>query len=775
MAFGGVNFLTIAGMKVKFTEFRRFTIDVQGSEIQAQRTQPPFIDYSQDGFAGGINTSAEANDAGNTVNSMLAMEPIGPDGNAGPWLRIGKQIRRVTALAASHQAADIMAFKGKLIIASTSTDAGFSIQQWNGTALTTEAGLPNGGAHRLFTYRNNAVAFNDRNPGYNYDLDATGAWTSASNGTASGSGVHAAASIYASSTARLYFAADEGAGAGTQAVIRYLEALGAAATAAATLEERFCRAMIADGTTIYIAGADTTTAAVWGTLYSLSGTTLSVVARLADDYIVAAEKFKGQLYFGTNNGKLYVLEGDELTLVRTFNIDLVGPPAQQLRGIHATPEALWVGFTEQSGTLLAIWRFDGEAWTQPHIYPSTPANLNVNRLVTYQGRRVLNVGSTHGIYEVSSGNFCSSGRVELNDVLYGGQFPKGWVEVAAYHSALKVGQSVQLRHKLNGSTAEITDTINEAVGSVESILAFNAGTVGARVRPHLYLTNVTATGAGSTAGSTNTIELYGARVRALAAPGEKEIWTAELDLRQRSEAFSDGTTDRFDALAKFHYLQARKDDGGDFQAIDPFREDTATGTPKAAMMARFDNQEPFEWDLGQLATGAEILVPVKMVQSRGDVGTLSNGNFEADAVGTSGNNITAWTQTATTSSGQASISTAQFAVGAKSLALTMDGTPQIYGMTQTITGLTGGRYYTIRGRIKRSLSAGQFNIQVSSTGLVANTEFLTSATDDEFYEYRRVFQLPAANSAATIRLQGTSAGGANPTGTVWVDGVRLTE
>jgi len=775
MTFKVLDYLTLGDQRFRYNDFRRFTIPVDLPQLQAKRSQPPFIDYEQTGFAGGI-TNDDGNDEGNTYRSALGMEPIGPDANPGNWLRIGKQIRKLLTGVPPVEA--ILPFKGLLVLGGTSTAGITTIQTWNGTGVAQQDALPNG-CKKLIAFQNNAIAFNNQNGDYSYDLDATGAWTDVVT-TSSGTGCHVGAVVYSGTTSRLYRVIDEQGATGNPARLSWLPSPGGADTVIGTLEEKFSRAMVSDGTTLYFAGAETSANSVWGTIYKYDGTNISIMARLTSDYAVSAVILDGKSYWGTLNGHVYVLDGTIWSRLRTFNTVGVSQP---LRGLYATADALYVSFVDATTSNITIWRYDGTAWSQPHTHPFTPVGVIAGELSLYEGRLVIaDPNSTAGPFEVGATNYAASGRVELQDIVYGVPgTPKSYAVASLSHVPLVAGQSVQLRHTLENSTTEVTDGTNSAIGETETELPLPLQTVGARLRPHFYITNATAVGAPSTAGSSNQFIVYGGRVRAIALPSERQVWQGNLVLRQ--ENFNDGTTDPYDPLEKFESLQALKSGGKAFQALDPFREATATATGvKAAMMAMFDGQQHLEWSMSHLQAGgvlsADFKVPVRMVQAFPDI-PINNPSFEADAAGTSGANITGWTQTPGTSTGAASVSTGVTAPdGSRSLALTFAtgvAGPSLYGVTQTITGLTGGRYYTVGGYLRRQMSAGLVYIEVSSTGLQVRTRELASATDSAFTWYQRTFQLPAANTAVTLRVQGSSGAGADPVGTLWADKVRLSE
>ena len=774
MPFEAVDYLTIDGYRYHFRNFKRFSIPVELPQLQAVRIQPPNIDAEVQSFEGGI-TANDLDATGNYYRDALGMEPVGPpNAETLPWLRVSKMMAELGATPAILGFMALRPYKN-LLIAGGATDG--QIYSYDGSSWELHDTLPF--IPNVFVrWGSFLFAHSQSNANWSYSSAATNTWTDQTAALV-GSACYGAVPVHYNTTEvdYIYRVVDDSSGFAAQ--LRRSSSNGPADTTEvmlAQLSEPVSRGgMVIDGNTLYLTGANIETDTPSGTVYSHSistgGVGVAPVGQFGSNYAVQAALFRGKVYFGMQlRGELYVLDGGDLRLLRTF--DTTYP----VKAMTTANGALWVAVINTDLTRILIWRYDGETWSQPYYFnlgTLTPTGLNA--LTFYRERPVIGLANaTAGVcaLEVTSGTYNQTGFIEEPDVVYGAPgLKKGYLHGRLQHTALKAGQSIRLTHKLNGSTVETTDGTNADVGSVETIIPFPPETVGTRLRPKWYLNAASATG-----GSTNTITAYSAGVRATPLPPEREVWTADLALT--NSVYNDGTTDTRDALEKYERLLELKRTGRMFQVVDPFRESSATSLPRAAMMAKIDAQVPLEWDAGQLASnqgGADIRVPIRISQALGDVVGPLNLDFENDAAGTSGANITGWAQSPTTSSGAASISTAQFKTGAKSIALTFSGTPTLYAETQTFTGLVGGRYYTVAGNIKRSLSAGMVYIEVSSTGLGVRTDELTSAMDADFDWYERTFQLPAANTALTLKLQGSSAGGAMPTGTVWFDSVRLME
>ncbi len=771
MPFEAVDHLTIDGFRYHFQNFKRFSVPLELPQLQAIRIQPPNIDAEVQTFDGGVKAD-DLNATGNYYRSSLGMEQVGPvNSTLTPQIRVG---RRVDALGTTPPAVlglrTLFPTGGRLLAGSVSG----AVYSWDGTTYALQDTLPDE-TGAWITVGNAVVAFNANTPGYSYILrGTTGAFTDVVTTAAnSGAGCYGAVVVFDSSNDYVVYRTNNASSpsSGGQASLDRMT-IGSSTPADGFLldEPQSFGGMFVVGNTINLTGADT--ANNLGAFYTYThGGTLTRVAQVRDNYPISGAYFRGAAYYGMRHGgQIYRLSGNTLELVREFNT------TQQIKALSVLRDALWVGFEGASTTGRAqIWKYDGVGWSQPFARDIT--NLeSVNAINSYANNLVVALTNTttvsQNLYEVSSDDYRQIGQLELPDVVYGvPSLEKSYIHTRIQHSPLLDGQSVRITHRIDNSTVETTDGTNSALGSVETIIPFPVETVGSRLRPQAHFT-----AASTTAGSTKALTAYSAGIRAAPLPPEREVWTADLMLT--NSLYNDGTSDSRDALEKYERLSELKRNGRTFQAIDPFRESSATSIPRAAMMAKIDAQLPLEWEAQQLASnagGAYLSVPIRFSQVYGDVVGPSNLDFENDAAGATA--ITSWTYSATTSSGSASISTAAnaFRTGNKSVALTFSGTPTLFNISQTITGLTGGRYYTVGGYIKRTLSAGQVYIEVSSTGLGVRTDELTSATDTEFDWYERTFQLPTANTAITVRLGGTSAGGAMPTGTVHFDGLRVIE
>ena len=789
MPFEPVDYLTIDGYRYHFRNFKRFSIPVELPQLQAVRIQPPNIDAEVQSFEGGI-MSEDLDATGNFYRDARGMEPTGPVGAVTKRaLRVGRQIvptnssgaTAITGFAAVEGWGEL-----QRIVAGAATNGG--IYQYDGSTWALADTLPAGTPSKIIQFDRDMIVFNSTNANWHYASGAGTTYTLRQPQFSSGAGCYAACVAYggfdglagaSAGTPILYRVVDRDewwAAAGGGAGVRAMSAASATnETIIARLEERYSRGgMIAAGGSIYACGANIILP-YHGSIYQLSGATgdCQRVAEISDNYVVSAAYYRGEVYFGMQlGGRLYKLVGNTLELVREFPIlGLPNAADQALKALFVYGDRLWVGAVndDSSRNVIRLWTYDGEGWSEPHF--SQPQGSTIHRINGFAPigviPKLVMVGESETTgrhsWEISSATISQTGELELPDVVYGAPaLRKSYIHGRLQHSPLLAGQSIRLTHKLNDSTVETTDGTNADVGSVETIIPFPPETVGTRLRPKWYLNAASATG-----GSTNTITAYSAGVRATPLPPEREVWTADLALT--NSVYNDGTTDTRDALEKYERILELKRTGRTFQVVDPFRVSSATTLPHAAMMAKIDAQVPLEWDAGQLASdqgGADIRVPIRISQALGDVVGPLNLSFENDAAGATA--ITGWTHA--TASGAASISTAQFRVGQKSLALTFAGAANI-GLSQAITGLVGGRYYTVGAYIKRALSAGAFAIEVTSTGLGVRTPILTSATDADFDWYEQTFQLPSANTAVTIRLAST----ASASGTVWVDDVRFTE
>ncbi len=772
MPFEAVDHLTIDGFRYHFNNFKRFSIPLELPQLQAIRLQPPNIDAEVQSFEGGI-TANDLDATGNYYRSALGMEQVGPvNATMTPQIRVG---RRVDALGTTPPAVlgltSLFSQSGRLIAGSVSG----AIYEWTGTTYVLRDTLP-AQVGKWLTVGNAYVAYYATAPGYSFSaVSSTGAFTDVvTSAPSQGAGCYAAAWVYNTSNAPVVYRIDNASAptSGGFAANFVSHSVGSSSVLTSFLldEPESFGGMFVAGNTFHFTGADSVDNNGSFYTYTIGGTPQRV-AQIRDNYVVSGVLFRGTEYYGMRHGgRLYTLSGGNLTLVREFNT------THPLSAVSVLQDALWVAFEGASSTGRAqIWKYDGVSWSQPFARDIT--NLeSVNAIDSYANNLVVALTNTttvsQNLYEVSSDDYRQIGQLELPDVVYGvPSLEKSYIHTRIQHSALLDGQSVRVTHRLDNSTVETTDGTNSALGSVETIIPFPVETIGSRLRPQVHFT-----AASTTAGSTKALTAYSAGIRAAPLPPEREVWTADLMLT--NSLYNDGTSDSRDALEKYERLLELKRSGRTFQAIDPFRESSATTLPRAAMMAKIDAQLPLEWEAQQLASnagGAYLSVPIRFSQVYGDVVGPSNLDFENDAAGATA--ISSWTYSATTSSGSASISTAvnTFRTGNKSVALTFSGTPTLFNISQTITGLVGGRYYTVGGYIKRTLSAGQVYIEVSSTGLGVRTDELTSATDAEFDWYERTFMLPTANTALTVRLGGTSAGGAMPTGTVHFDGLRVIE
>ena len=785
MAFEAVDYLTIDGYRYHSRNFKRFSIPVELPQLQAVRIQPPNIDAEVQSFEGGIS-EMDLDATGNFYRDARGMEAVAPAGVGleRRALRVGRQIvptnssgaTAITGFQTVHHY-----FGKQRIVAGAATNGG--IYNYDGSTWQLIDTLPAGTPTKFVQVDTHLAVFNSTNPDWAYTSGVGTTYTLRAIAAASGIGTYAAVAMYAPSGAgdagrqRVYRVVDydkvwsNGNGAG----VRMIPAVSATTELyVGQLDESYSRGgMIVAGGNLYVCGANIV-GPYSGSVYQLSGATgdIDKIAEISDNYLVSAAYYRGEIYFGAQlGGRLYKLSGNTLELVREFPI--AGLPTESdkaVRALFVYGDKLWVAGVndDSSRNIIRLWNYDGEAWSSPHV--SQPQGSTIHRINGVAPAAIIPklvlVGESDTTgrhsWEVSTATVSQTGELELPDVVYGAPaIRKSYIHGRIQHSPLLAGQSVRLTHKINDSTVETTDGTNADVGSVETIIPFPVEAVGTRLRPKAYFN-----AASATAGSTNTLVAYSAGVRATPLPVEREVWTADLALT--NSVYNDGTTDTRDALEKYERLLELKRTGRVFQVVDPFRVSSATSLPHAAMMAKIDAQVPLEWDAGQLASnqgGADIRVPIRISQALGDVVGPLNLSFENDAAGATA--ITGWSFVG--SSGSASISTAQFRVGTKSVALTYAGS--FGGMSQTITGLTGGRYYTVGAYIKRSLSAGAFSIEVTSTGLGVRTPILTSATDADFDWYEQTFQLPSANSAVIIRLAST----ASASGTVWVDDVRFTE
>ncbi len=790
MPFEAVDYITLDGFRYAFNNFKRFSIPTELPQIEAIKVQPPYIDFETQSFDGGM-TAAAGGATANYYRDAVALEQVSTiDGDVErPYLQTGRALVPVGTTGATvltRSRAAINWRQGQLYLGAA-TSAG--VYKYNGTSWALIDTLATGTITAFAQYRDRLVAMLSGTADWEWTT-ATGvaAFTPIALTTGGGGcwAVTETAVPFGSTGGVLYRIVDldnnvEGNG---RAGLRRFTPDSSVETVCGFLEEGWSRSPIIqdDGGTIYITGAAFSAEPFSAQIYKYAGQAASgslvPIARMNGDIFSAAAYFRGTPYFGTKlRPQLYRYANNGLELVKSFPFYAAtdGDPTWSL--YVDNDRLLAAGVYDDVGqNSIRIYSFDGEAWSQPYTQEAFTSNIFAAGPMALApagvGHKlvVAAVTNTTGgfAFEVSTATYSAVSQLQMADVVYGSPtVQKSYVHGRIQHSALLSGQSVRLTHRLDGSTVETTDGTNVGVGSKETVIPFPVETVGSRLHPRWYLNAASATG-----GSTKSITVYSAGVRAAPLPVEREVWTADLVLTNNQ--WNDGTSDSRDALEKYERLVELKRGGRTFQAIDPFRESSATTLPRAAMMAKIDAQLPLEWDAQQLASnagGAYISVPIRFSQVYGDVVGPSNLDFENDAAGATA--ITGWTYSATTSSGSASISTAvnTFRTGSKSVALTFSGTPTLFNISQTITGLTGGRYYTVGGYLKRQMSAGVACIEVSSTGLGVRTDEIASATDAEFDWYERTFQLPVANSAITVRVGATGT----PAGTLWLDGVRCIE
>ncbi len=782
MPFEAVDHLTIDGYRYHFNNFRRFSIPLELPQLQAVRVQPPNIDAEVQGFDGGLSPQ-DLDATGSFYRDAVGMEPTGPVGAITKRaLKVGRSIVPVDSSGATGLTGLSSLVNGPgagALIAGAATNGNVYQYVAGGTPeWSLLDAVPAGAVTKILNYKNGVVVYNATNANWSYTAGGLGALVDLTI-TATGNACYDAVVGYTNGVPIIYRVVDvdsntTGFVAGVRSTTNSDSTV---ETFIGPLKERNSRGgAVAGGGNVYVCGAQLAPNYT-GTVYQISGGGLQDIVTLSDNYMIGGAWFHGAAYFAAAlGGRLYRLNGNTLELVQEFPLPNVSADDLGRWAIKVWGGSLYViGEDSNTANRIRVWRSDdGVTWSSPYYHDTTGGAItSVNDIAVsaefISGLMIAVTSAATGqiAYQFSSGFVPPTARLEFPDVVYGTPaINKSYIHGRLNHSPLLSGQSVRLTHFLNNSTVETTDGTNSNVGSVETIIPFPVETVGTRLRPRWNLT------AASASGTSQQLTVYSGGVRAAPLPVEREVWTADLMLT--NSLYNDGTSDSRDALEKYERLLELKRSGRTFQAIDPFRESSATTLPRSAMMAKIDAQLPLEWEAQQLASnqgGAFITVPIRFSQVYGDVVGPLNFDFENDAAGATA--ITGWTYSATTSSGSASISTAvnTFRTGSKSIALTFSGTPTLFNISQTITGLVGGRYYTVGGYLKRQMSAGVACIEVSSTGLGVRTDEIASATDTEFDWYERTFQLPIANSAVTVRIGATGT----PAGTLWADGVRVIE
>lgn len=760
MALSTVEYLLIDGQRygVKLDAYSRINLPVELPQLTAKRTQSPFIDAEVVDFSGGI-APATLDDATTTYGLGLGLDVDGDVGMA-PWprLKVGRALDASLNVAGAGSIRPLLAWRGYLYAGEQGSD---SLYRFDGTTwtLAKDFGASTAGVAALAEFGGQLYA----------SLGATGdVWVS-SDGTTWGVDCNVGAfggtfvlqplAVGGGQTNLYIVNSDDPSGFAAVHRARVYgfdgTALLGAGAPQASLEERYCYAGVVAGSTLYLCGAESA-GQVHGTIYSFDGTALRRVVGLPSNFATSACEFLGRTYWGcSTRGELYELAGGTATLLRSFATTL------PLRGLFVFGGALWVAVYNDADARLALHRYDGTAWAQPHYLAASQSEAG--GLAAYGDALYVGAGvtaTTRRVYRVSGTNRCTAARLETPDVVYGSPaLLKTWRRIALGHAPLLAGQAVQPQYRVDGG-AWVTLATNRATGSTATVSELPDGVRGRRLRAGWDITN----------GAAQDLTLYSATVRALPSPSAREVWEATLLLGPPPGGAwaSDATADTLDAVARFEQLRALRAAGSTFQAVDVVR---SGGVPVRAMLATLDQQTPLEAAHALLRADVQVEARVRLVEAGGPSNLLDNASFEQDAAGSA---PTSWALSGTVTSWQ-TVVLAGAADGVRVLAITYNGasaTPSVY----QVAAVVPGRWYTLSGSVRRAGLAGgsaaaYLRVSEASVPIAGSeTTHMGAGSDASLIRYQATFKVPASSSG-TVAVECYASG--TPTGAVYWDAVML--
>lgn len=775
-----VSYVTLDGQRYGYLAgtFRRDLQLVEVGNIVAKRVESPHIDAEIISFKDGIK-SDYLNAEGEYVADSWGLMPSSPNGSP-PLTQLSMGRALAIQIAQTTNSPDVSRYlvtmnnTGYLFVAGVSDR---TLLMFDGSAWHIQpAFLPFSGASALHVEGTDLLIGDDDSSGVYASSDYGATWSFVFNvqraaAVGNASGVYAILPLIQNNTRYIIAIGDHSnTGTGWRAIgVRYNYFNDVHDYQQFALDEAFCRAAISTYEMLYIAGANIASAGGnitnlpgvadaqnSGTIYTYNGT-LSRMAVMSDTFATSLCLFNGVLYAGCFNGQVRSVGNGTTEILRQLD------PSQPIYGMVEFQGALWVAAYNSANTRMEVHRYDG-SWSMPHYV--VEANGGSGGLVVYRDALYVG-GGTRGsmrrVYKVSTTALNPYGEIQTPFVVYGAPtLKKRFERTSVDHGPLLAGQGVRAWVDYTGGASGTPRLTNRRVGSTRTVLELDDDVRSTRMRTWWGFVN---------SASPQDMTAYSAATRALPAPDGRHVWSASLILTPFAGGlWPDGTADTRDAYKKLQDLEALRLDGGSFQMVEPWYDDTVTPKmPRRAERVTIDPQTDMSASLSNPGmSDADIRVDIRLLQSQGRVNVIDNSSFEQSPVGT----LPAGWVSGGVGGTAADTSTAVAGVdGGKVARLVFNGTSLNWLFAQSVV-ITPGRWHTLSGYMRRAMSSGLATLRVVEGASVYGGIQIPAATDAAFVRYNTSFIIPLTSSGS---VQVQFFGEATPGGTLYGDAFQLEE